>query len=131
MSQKRPANPERSFGVAVGTVLTVIASLQVWRGRLAWAEVTGGIGIVLLVLGLVRPSLLRIPSAIWWRFARLLAYVNARIILTLLFVLVLTPMSLLWRLMRRDPLNRSRAASAGWSPYPARYRDVKHYERMF
>jgi len=29
--EKTPVNPERSFGVSVGTVLCVIAALLVWR----------------------------------------------------------------------------------------------------
>lgn len=131
MSGKGPKNPERSFGVSVGAVLTIIGGVMLWRGRLLASEITGGIGVTLLVFGLARPSLLRIPSAIWWRFAKALAYVNARIILTLLFAVVLTPMSMMWRLIGRDPLNRRRRSSHGWSPYPVRYRDVKHYERMF
>jgi hypothetical protein len=55
----------------------------------------------------------------------------ARFWLTFLFMAVLTPMSLLWRLMGRDPLARRRKGWPGWSPYPERYRDRKHYDRMF
>jgi hypothetical protein len=79
---KAPKNPERSFGVSVGGVLLLIAALLLWRRRLGRAEIVGGIGGVLLVLGLVSPSLLRYPSALWWRFSRALGYVNARILLT-------------------------------------------------
>ena len=50
-----------------------------------------------------------------------LGYVNARIILTIAFALVLTPMALVWRLIGRDPLGASDAHWPGWSPYPARY----------
>ena len=86
---------------------------------------------VLLFFGLVQPPLLKWPSAAWWRFSRALGYVNARILLTLLFSLVLVPLSLLWRLIGKDPLARRRDKWPGWSPYPARYRDRNHYERMF
>lgn len=128
---KGPANPERSFGVSVGAVLCVIAGLLVWRGRIERAEVVGTIGVLLFVLGLVLPSALKYPSAGWWRFARTLGYVNARVLLTLLFVAVLTPVGLAWRLTGKDPLTRRREKWPGWSPYPARYRDSKHYTRMY
>ena len=131
MSKKGPANPARSFGISVGTVLLVIGAALLWRGRLARAEVVAGVGGLLLVLGLVRPSLLKWPSAVWWRLAHVLGYVNARIILTILFGVVLVPLNLVWRLRGRDALGRARAAWPGWHAYPKRYRDHKHYERMF
>ena len=129
--QKGPRNPERSFGMSVGGVLCLIALAFVWRGRVARAEMVGGAGAVLLVLGFVRPSLLKWPSAAWWRFAKALGYVNARILLTVLFGLVLTPLGLVWRVTGKDPLSRRRERWGGWSAYPARYRDRKHYERMY
>ena len=128
---KRPKNPERSFGVSVGIVLCLIAAYSIWRGRIGRAEAIGGVGAVLLVLGLVAPRLLKRPSAMWWRFSIALGRVNARILLTLLFSLVLVPLSLFWRLIGKDPLHRRRKNWPGWSPYPARYRDPKHYGRMY
>jgi Saxitoxin biosynthesis operon protein SxtJ len=128
---KGPRNPERAFGVSVGVVLCLIAAFLVWRGRVARAEVVGGVGAVLLVLGLAYPPLLKWPSALWWRVAHVLAYVNARVLLTVLFAIVLVPVSVVWRLTGKDPLARRRSAWPGWSPYPARYRDKHHYSRMY
>lgn len=129
--QKGPAEPERAFGLSVGGVLCAMAALLVWRGRTGAAEAAAGIGAVLLACALIRPLLLKWPSAVWWRFARALAYVNARILLTLLFAIVLVPLSAVWRLMGKDPLARRRDGYPGWSPYPARYRDRHHYSRMY
>jgi Na+/proline symporter len=128
---KGPKNPERSFGVSVGGVLVVIALVLWWRGRVGRAEILGTVGGVLLVLGVVAPQLLKWPSAVWWRFAGVLAYVNARILLTVLFSVLLVPLSLIWRLTGKDPLARRRQQFEGWTPYPARYRDRTHFERMF
>jgi hypothetical protein len=128
---KGPKNPERSFGVSVGLVLCGIAVVLWWRGRVMRAEAIGSLGAVLLIAGLTYPAILRYPSALWWRLARALGYVNARVLLTILFAIVLVPLSLLWKVTGKDPLTRRRRAWPGWSPYPARYRDRKHYERMF
>ena len=128
---KGPKNPERSFGVSVGAVLLVIALALWWRGRVGRAEILGGIGGVLLLFGAVRPQLLKWPSAVWWRFAGVLAYVNARILLTVLFSVLLVPLSFIWRVIGKDPLARRREKFEGWTPYPARYRDRTHFERMF
>jgi len=128
---KGPRNPERSFGISVGIVLCLIAAALVWRGRIGRAEVVGGIGAVLLVCGLVYPPILRRPSALWWRASRALGQFNARVLLTLMFAVVFVPLSLLWRLVGKDPLARKRDRWPGWSPYPVRYRDRHHYTRMF
>ena len=131
MKRKTPLNEERSFGVAVGGVLCVIAAFLWWRGRIGRAEIVGGIGAFLLVTGLVYAPLLKYPSAIWWRFSRVLGYVNARVLLTVLFWIALVPLSIMWRLTGKDPLERRRDTWRGWTPYPARYRDRKHYEKMY
>ena len=128
---KGPKNPERSFGISVGAVLIVIALILLWRRRVGRAEILGGIGAVLLIFGALRPQLLKWPSAVWWRFSRVLAYVNARILLTLMFSVLLVPLSLIWRVIGKDPLARRREKFEGWTPYPARYRDRTHFERMF
>jgi hypothetical protein len=131
MTRNGPRNPERSFGISVGIVLCLIAVFLAWRGRIGRAEVMAGVGAVLLLCGLIYPPLLKWPSAAWWRFARALGYVNARVLLTVLFVFVLVPLSLVWRLTGKDPLARRRASWPGWLPYPARYRNKHHYSRMY
>jgi hypothetical protein len=131
MVSKGPKNPERSFGVSVGAVLCIIAVVLLWRGRASRAEILGAVGAALLVCGVLHPPLLKWPSAAWWRLSRTLGAINSRVLLTVLFGLVLTPLSLAWRLTGKDPLSRDRSKWPGWSPYPQRYRNSKHYERMY
>jgi hypothetical protein len=131
MTGRGPKNPERSFGLSVGAVLCVLAAIFVWRGRPVRAEIFGVGGGLLVVAGLMYPRLLKWPSAAWWAFSRALGYVNARVLLTILFGVVLVPLSLVWRLTGKDPLARGRGQWTGWSPYPSRYRDRRHYDRMY
>ena len=127
----KPSRPERSFGLSVGGVLVAIAAVLLWRGRVRTAEAAAVIGVVLIAAGALRPALLAVPSAIWWRVALLLGWVNARIILTLAFAVVLTPIGWIWRLTGRDPLGRNRRSWSGWVAYPARYQARDHYRRMY
>jgi hypothetical protein len=127
----RPSNTrERAFGVTVGTVLLAIAAYQIWRDRIVVAAIVAATGGVLVLLGLTWPAVLRRPSAAWWRLSHALAYVNTRVLLTVIFPVLLVPIGLIWRVIGRDPLGRRRA-SVGWMPYPARYRDREHYRRMY
>jgi Saxitoxin biosynthesis operon protein SxtJ len=122
---------ERSFGLSIGSVLLTIAAVSAFRGHVLRAETVAGVGAVLIVLAALKPALLKRPNDLWWRLARVLAYVNARVLLTLLFFAVLVPVGMVRRLAGWDPLGRRREKWAGWSPHPPRYADPKHYSRMF
>ena len=122
---------ERSFGLSVGGVLLLIAAAAAWRHRPLLSQITGAAGAALVAGGLLAPRLLAPLNAVWWRLAHVLGYVNARIILTAAFALVLTPIGIAWRLIGRDPLSRRRERWAGWTDYPGRYADREHYRRMY
>jgi hypothetical protein len=121
---------ERSFGLSVGGVLCVLAAALYWLGRPVRAEIIGVFGLALVVLGAVAPSLLKGPRVWWWRIARTVGDFNARVLLTVMFVVVFVPIGVIWRLTGKDPLGRRRG-SPGWMPYPIRYRDRRHYLRMY
>jgi hypothetical protein len=121
---------ERSFGFTVGAVLCVLAAVFFWRGRAVRGEMVGAAGAALVLLAAVAPALLRRPRAWWWRIARVVGDFNARVLLTVMFVVIFVPLGFIWRLIRKDPLKR-RPTDAGWMPYPSRYRDRRHYLRMY
>jgi hypothetical protein len=126
-----PDFKERSFGVSVGGVLVAVAAYLAWRERYDPALVVGGTGAALVVLGLRAPRLLKWPAALWWKLAMVLGYVNARVILTIAFVVVLSPIGVLWRIIGHDPLGRRRKNWHGWSPSPERFRSPDHFNRMY
>src|SRR3990172_3293936 len=121
---------ERSFGISVGSVCLAAGALFLWRGRPTVSLALLVVGGLLVGCALVAPSALRVPNRYWWRFAQALGWVNARVLLTLFFALVLTPVGLVMRLVGRNPL-RPAQPQTSWGPYSARRRDPKHYERMF
>jgi hypothetical protein len=126
----KPAPSERSFGTSVGSVLVVLGAIALWRNRQTVGTTMVAVGGVLVLLGLVAPTLLRVPNRIWWRFAQTLGWVNSRILLTVFFAVVITPVGLVMRALGRNPL-RPVDEKTGWTPSPARHHDPKHFERMF
>lgn len=88
------------------------------------------VAIGLVAAAFVAPVTLRTPNRIWWRLAQALGWVNVRVLLTLFFIVVMTPTGLLMRLFCRSPL-RAPHASTNWSDYAVRRRDPSHYEHMF
>lgn len=70
------------------------------------------IPLPLAVAGLLMPGLGALLHRGWMQLAHLLGYINSRIILTVLFFLVLTPVACLSRLFRRK--NHPQAAGTNF-----------------
>ena len=121
---------ERSFGLSVGTAGLVFGALLTWRGHAMVAAVSALTGMVLVCGGLLVPAALRIPNRVWWRFATVLGWVNSRILLTVFFFAVLTPVGGLMRLFGRSPLRAVRP-DTNWSGYGERRRDPRHYQHLY
>ena len=96
----------RHFGLIVGGVFAVIG---VWptvvRGQTPrwWAV---ALGVALVVPALLWPRGLRPAYRVWMSIGDVLAWINTRIILGLVFFGMVTPIALVLRLRGRDPLRR-------------------------
>ncbi len=124
---------EREFGLLVGFMLILIGSWWLYRGSwMVLARSFLGIGSVLVILGLLFPKALIFPNRVWMAFARVLSLITTPIILGIVFYLLVMPIGVIKRLTGWDPLRR-RAPSTDsyWSPYNARQRDPRHFEKMY
>ena len=70
----------------------------------------GAIG--LLVLTMIRPQLFRPVAVLWFGLSRLLGMVTSRIVLTIIFLVVVTPVGLVRRVLGKDTL-RLKSFKAG------------------
>ncbi|MFH0959544.1 MAG: SxtJ family membrane protein [Pseudomonadota bacterium] len=91
-------------------LIFLIFSALVGSYLLYWKESSNGyvwigIGTALFVMRLV-PPLFRFIYRAWITFAIILGYFVSRIILTLIFIFVMTPTGLLMRLFAKDPMER-------------------------
>lgn len=103
MGHNPSARELRKFGLAFGTALTIVGSLLVWRGRGAGPFVLGGAGFVLL-LAVVAPRALQPIERVMAGILRLITSVVTYVVLFVAFFLIVTPMSLLLRLLGKDLL---------------------------
>jgi hypothetical protein len=93
-----------------------------------------GLGFGLIVAGLLFPRVLTVPHRLWMALAEALSFVMTRVILAIVFFFVVTPIGLVRRLLPGNARARRREIAVGgtyWTPYPARQRDVRHYEKMY
>ena len=98
----------RKFGLTVGGVFLLLGCVSWWRAHEIAPRVLWALGTPLVVLGLVAPSLLGPVERVWMRMAEVLGRINARIILTAFYYVVMTPVGLVRR-WRADPLDRRMA----------------------
>ena len=122
----------RKFGLIVGGVFAALGLLFLWRhpGRSPYFLWPGG---VLMLLGLVLPHALKWVYITWMSVAFVLGFVMAHVILTLLFLFVITPIGLVARLMGKDflSLKLNRAAKSYWILRGSKTKSAADYERQF
>lgn len=122
----------RKFGLTVGTAFAVFGAISWWRGHELPPRVLWTLAGLLIVPGLLAPAILGPVQRGWMAFAMVLGHVNTRIILTVLYYLVMTPIGLIMRLFR-DPLDRSLkdARESQWIRRDQTPVEPARYERQF
>ena len=122
----------RKFGLTVGAAFAVLGTISWWRGHEIPPRVLWTLGVLLFVPGLLFPAVLGPVQRAWMRFALVLGHVNTRIILTVLYYVVMTPVGLVMRLFH-DPLDRKLkdGKSSNWVKREQRPVEVERYERQF
>jgi hypothetical protein len=91
----------RNFGLLVGAVLVALGLLFLMRGKARYPYFVGP-GVLLLVFGSVFPRALKYIYFAWMSLAIVLGFVVSTVILTLFFLLVITPIGLAARLFGKD-----------------------------
>jgi Saxitoxin biosynthesis operon protein SxtJ len=96
----------RHFGLLVGGIFGAMGLWPLlWRQQSprAWGV---ALAVALIVPALVAPRVLARPYRAWMKLAEVLAWINTRILLGVVFYGVVTPIGLLMRLLKRDPMRR-------------------------
>ena len=99
----------REFGLLIGFGFPILIGwlLPSFFGH-EFREWTLWIGIPGLILGVTAPRLLYYPFKVWMALGLALGWVNSRIILGLVFIIVLLPIAIVMRIIGYDPLRRLR-----------------------
>jgi hypothetical protein len=111
----------RNFGLILGgLVAAFFGVLPMLRHRPVVHLWPWCLAALLWVLALLRPSMLSCLHNGWTRLGWVLGWVNTRVILTLIYAVLITPLGIAMRLFGRDRMARRFDRSA------ASYRSVSH-----
>ena len=94
----------RSFGIVFFIVFLLIAIYPLLSGESVrlWSL---AIATIFFILGIINSSLLSPLNKIWFKFGLLLGRFISPLVMGLIFFLVVTPIALLMKLLKKDLLN--------------------------
>lgn len=95
----------RRFGITMGIAFAVITMFILIRHKHSIMP-TCIISAIFFILAFVFPLVLKPAYILWMKLALVLSWVNTRLILSVIFYLVFTPLGLGMRLFKQDLLDR-------------------------
>jgi len=103
-NQKIKIGSNKSFGIVFSIVFLVIAFWPMLNGNEInyWSL---AISIVFLILGLINSKILTPLNKIWFKFGILLGNVVGPIVMGIIFFLIVTPISIIMKLLGKDLIN--------------------------
>lgn len=122
----------RNFGLLFAALGIFAGAFMAWKGNSA-AWVAFGLAVVFFCTGVFLPRVLAPVYRAWMRFAAVLAWLNTRLLLSVFFYLVVTPIGLVMRLVRKDLLQQKidRTAASYWHKRNIRGTEKESYEHLF
>ncbi len=121
----------RKFGLTMAVACLVIASIVLIKAHYAPKPL---VMLSLLFIGcaFIEPSVLRLFYILWMRLAFVLAWVNTRIILCILFFALFTPIAIAQKLCGVDLLDiKMDKGKTYWRAREKHAHDKSQYERLF
>lgn len=122
----------KKFGITVGIALGLLGAFFLWKERWFYHYFLAA-SVSFIIFGAALPSILMPVQKTWMAFAIVMGFLMTRLILTLLFYLVVTPVALIAKLVRKDFLDMriDREAQSYWRPRIKKIPDKATYERQY
>lgn len=108
--------PDQRFGRVFAVLFLGLAGYWAFIGWIAGAALFGAASVALALTSQWRPALLNRPNRAWALLGLILGKVVGTFVLGLIFLTIMTPIALLFRLIGRDELGLQRSAEPSyWS----------------
>lgn len=140
----------RSFGLVTAVMITLVfgylipwiwdhpmpsvstvQSLWKWPPDITKTSLPLFISAILATIALIIPILLKPFYFVWMYVAFILGWINTRLILGILFYLLFTPIGILMKILRQDPMNRKTRTPESSYRQPSHQLPKSHVERPF
>ncbi len=96
----------KKFGIILSCILFAIAALQFLKGRASIALWLGVIAGVVLLAAIFFTNFIKPVYWLLSRIGKIIGWVNTKILLVIIYYFLFTPIGLLRKLFKGDPLDR-------------------------
>ena len=129
---KSEKNDIRNFGIIIGAVLIAIVMLLFWKEKQSY-DILMIVGVVLCVTSLILPVILKPFYLAWMTFAIILGWIMTRVILSMVFYGIITPIGLFARLVGKEFLNikLNKTENTYWNHRRKHSLKKANYEKQF
>lgn len=122
----------KKFGVLIGSILVLIGAVMWWKENVFYSWFAG-IGLFIVILAVIYPKILLPLHKAWMTIALLLGWVMSRVLLTVLYFIVVTPVGVVSRLFGKHhlDLNWNDPQESYWNRKENKDYDNRIHERQF
>lgn len=96
----------RNFGLILALILGVLFVIIPYIRHKSPSMIAVTIVVILVIWALALPTSMKHLYKLWMTIGELLGWINTRIILGVVFILLFLPISIILKLMGKDPLHR-------------------------
>ena len=122
----------RKFGITISIILMIIAGFLFWKEKESF-QIFLTVGTILFVLGILVPAILKPIYWVWMIFATILGWIMTRVILSLLFYIIITPIGLIYRFFGKQflELRWDKSKESYWNFKTNEHLQKENYEKQF
>ncbi|MFC2161906.1 SxtJ family membrane protein [Acidobacteriota bacterium] len=122
----------RKFGVTIGIALTLLGVLFLWQGKEIYVYFFI-LSATLIFHSLLIPNLLKPLQKIWMTFAVMMGWFMSRVLLSILFYIIVTPIGLITGIIGKRflDLKFEKSKESYWNFRQAKEVKRSDYERQF
>jgi hypothetical protein len=122
----------RKFGITIGVILLIIAGFLFWKEKESF-QILLTFGITFCILGIAIPFILKPIYWVWMIFATILGWIMTRVILSLLFYIIFTPIGLILRFFGKQflELRWDKSKQSYWHFKTNEHLKKENYEKQF
>ena len=122
----------RKFGITIGIILMIIAGFLFWKEKESY-QIFIAAGALFCLTGFILPIILKPFFIAWMTFAIILGWFMTRLILSLVFYGIMTPIGVLSRIFGKKflKLNFDKTNNTYWNNRKIHSLEKTHYEKQF
>lgn len=123
----------KKFGLVFSVILLALGFLNLHKGREIAFLCLGLFSLLILLLSILCPKGIKPFYFIITRAGRVIGWINTRVLLILVYYLMLTPMAIIFKLFRKNFLDRSfdKNCQSYWIPKASDSAGQGGYEKQY